>query len=259
MEKFECSIIIPCYNEENNLKRGVLDEVANFLKTVKFNYEVLICNDKSTDNSLVLVKEFIKSHPKFRVLDLPKGGKPGAIWGGLQVAKYSIVLFTDMDQSTPIKEINKLLPFYQQNYDIVIGSRGGDREGNGFLRLLGSKVFSTLRNTLLRTNIIDTQCGFKSMKTELAKELFPKLAVIKNIQRGGGWRVSAYDVELLFIAQKLGYRVKEVPVLWKNEDTSTTKGDANAKYIMESKRMAQEIWRVFMNNLKGVYEQTSKK
>ncbi len=253
------SIIIPCYNEENNLKRGVLQEVADFLKDVGYKYEVIICNDKSTDNSLSLVKEFIKTHPKFSVLDLPKGGKPGAIWGGLQEAKYTISLFTDMDQSTPIREIDKLLPYYKKDFDIVIGSRGEAREGSGLLRLLGSKAFSGLRNILLRTNIVDTQCGFKSMKTDLAKKLFPELEVIKNIQRGNGWRVSAYDVELLFIAQKWGYKVKEVPVVWKNEDTSTTKGDANAKYIIESKRMAQEVWRVFINNLKGTYEQKSQK
>lgn len=255
----QISIIIPCYNEENNLKRGVLQEVAEFLKNVKYEYEVIICNDKSTDSSLSLVQDFVKNHPKFRVLDLPKGGKPGAIWGGLQKAKYPIVLFTDMDQSTPIGEIDKLLPYYEENFDIVIGSRGGDREGNNFIRLLGSKIFSGFRNVLLRTNIVDTQCGFKSMKTNLAKKIFPELEVIKNIQGGKGWRVSAYDVELLFIAEKWGYKIKEVPVIWKNEDTSTTKGDANAKYIIESKRMAQEVWRVFKNNLKGVYENKSKK
>jgi hypothetical protein len=93
------------------------------------------------------------------------------------------------------------------------------------------------------------------MRTDLAKKLFPQLEVIKNIQKGGGWRVPAYDVELLYIADKWNYKIKEVPVLWKNEDTSTTKGGANAKYILESKRMAQEVWRVFSNNLKGRYEQ----
>ncbi|MBU1117730.1 glycosyltransferase [Patescibacteria group bacterium] len=251
------SIIIPCYNEENNLKRGVLDEVANFLSQARFEYEVLICNDKSTDNSLSLVKKFAKTHPKFKILDLPKGGKPGAIWGGLQKAKYPIVLFTDMDQSTPISEIKKLLPFYDKDYDIVIGSRGQDRTGFNFIRLLGSKVFSLFRKILLQSPIDDTQCGFKSMKTDLAKEIFPCLNVIKNIQSGQGWRVSAYDVEMLFIAGKMGCKIKEVPVLWQDEDTSVTKGDANAKYLIESKRMAQEVWRVFTNNLKGLYEQKS--
>jgi len=253
------SIIIPCYNEENNLKRGVLDEIDSYLKNIKYKYEVIICNDKSTDNSLSIVQKFVKTHPKFRVLDLPKGGKPGAIWGGLQQAKYPIVLFTDMDQSTPISEIKKLLPFYDKGYDIVIGSRGENRSGFNFIRLLGSKIFSLFRKILLKSSIDDTQCGFKSMKTALAKEIFPRLNVIKNIQSGQGWRVSAYDVEMLFIADKMDYKIKEVPVLWHDEDTSVTKGDASAKYLKESKRMAQEVWRVFTNNLKGVYENKSQK
>lgn len=249
------SVIIPCYNEENNLKRGVLDEVASYLKKAKYSYEVLICNDKSTDNSLKIAQNFAKKHKNFRVLDLPKGGKPGALWGGIQEAKYPLVLFTDMDQSTPISEVEKLLPYYGKKYDIVIGSRGGDRSGFNFIRILGSKVFAAFRKLLLHSSIDDTQCGFKSMKTDIARKIFPRLDVIKNIQSGQGWRVSAYDVELLFIADKLGYKIKEVPVEWQDEDTSTTKGDARAKYIKESKRMAVEVWRVFTHNLKGLYDQ----
>ena len=99
-----------------------------------------------------------------------------------------------MDQSTPLKESAKLLPFYSQGYDIVIGSRGSGREGNNSLRKIGSRVFSFTRNLLLNSNMIDTQCGFKSMKRELALQIFPHLQVIKNIQAGAGWRVSAYDV-----------------------------------------------------------------
>ncbi len=248
------SVIIPCYNEENNLNRGVLKEVYHFLKTQKYPWEVLICNDQSTDNSLKIVQKFAKSHRGFRVLDLPKGGKPGALWGGIQQAKHPLCLFTDMDQSTPISELNKLLPFYAKKYDIVIGSRGNQRTGFGLLRLLGSKVFSIFRKVLLKSDIEDTQCGFKSMKTDIARTIFPRLEVIKNIQGGQGWRVSAYDVEMLFIADKLGYKIKEVPVLWQDEDTSTTKGDQNAKYLKESKRMAAEVWRVFTNNLQGKYD-----
>jgi glycosyltransferase involved in cell wall biosynthesis len=251
----QISIIIPCYNEEENLKRGVLKEVDEFLSSQKkFEYEVIICNDQSTDNSLKLAQDFASSHKKFRVFDFPKGGKPGAIWNGLNVAKYPISLFTDMDQSTPIKEIQKLIPYFNKGFDIAIGSRGGHREGNTFIRVLGSKVFSVLRNLLLKTNIGDTQCGFKSIKTSVAKEIFPQLSVIKNIQKGNGWRVTAYDVELLFIAHKSGYKIKEVPVIWKNEDTSITKGDATARYVKESKQMAQEVWRIFVNNLKGKYD-----
>jgi len=248
------SVIIPCYNEEENIKRGVLTQVENYLSGQKYKWEVIICNDKSTDNSLKIVKQFIQNKPKFKVLDLPKGGKAGAIWGGIQHAQNDIVLFTDMDQSTPLTELSKLLPFFDQNYDVVIGSRGRLRQGNSILRKLGANIFRELRNFLLRTDIFDTQCGFKAMKTELAKEIFPHLAVIKKTQSQTVWRVTAYDVEMLTIAQKWGKRIKEVQVVWNNEDTSITKGDPNLRYINESKEMIIEVWRIFTNNLKGVYD-----
>ena len=104
------SVIIPCYNEEENIKRGVLSEVEKYLSAQKYKWEVIICNDKSSDNSLSLALAFAQTHPNFTVLDLPKGGKAGAIWGGIQQAQYDIVLLTDMDQSTPIHELSKLLP-----------------------------------------------------------------------------------------------------------------------------------------------------
>lgn len=249
------SVIIPCYNEEDNIKRAVLTEVETYLSKQKYLWEVIICNDKSTDNSLSLAKQFSQSHPKFKVLDLSKGGKAGAIWGGIQSAKYEIVLFTDMDQSTPITELSKLLPYFEQNYDVVIGSRGRHREGNSILRKLGANIFRHLRNIFLKTNIYDTQCGFKAMKTNLAKVVFPRLAVIKNIQNQSVWRVTAFDIELLLISQKLGYKIKEVNVDWRNEDTSTTKGDPNIRYLNESREMAGEVWRIFLNKLKGIYDQ----
>lgn len=248
------SIIIPCYNEENNLKKGVLNEVSDFLKTQKFQWEVIVCNDESTDKSLKLVKDFASKHKGFRVLDLPHGGKPSAVWGGIQKAKYPIVLFTDMDQSTPLKEINKLLPFFNKNYDIVIGSRGVSREGNTLLRKIGGAVFLSLRRAVLLRNIIDTQCGFKMFKTEVAKDLFPNLQFFKDKSDKKGWRVSAFDVELLFMAQKWGYKIKEVEVDWQNEDISDTKGNDGARYRKESVQMINEIKRVLVNNFKGVYD-----
>jgi glycosyltransferase involved in cell wall biosynthesis len=249
------SIIIPCYNEENNLKKGVLDEVSDFLKNQKFKWEVIICNDESTDNSLKLIKGFVSKHKGFRVLDLPHGGKPSAVWGGIQEAKYSITLFTDMDQSTPLKELTKLLPFFNKGYDVVIGSRGISREGNSLIRKIMARGFLLGRRLVLLPKIIDTQCGFKAIKTNLAKKIFPNLQFFKDKSDKKGWRVSAFDVELLFMAQKWGYKIKEVEVDWKNEDLSTTKGDDNTRFKKESKQMIQEIIRVIRNNLQGVYDQ----
>ena len=249
------SIIIPCYNEENNLKNGVLNEVYDFLKTQQFTWEVIICNDESTDNSLKIAQDFASKHKGFRVLNLPHGGKPSAVWGGIKEAKYSISLFTDMDQSTPLKELTKLLPFFDKGFDIVIGSRGVSREGNSLIRRIMAKGFLFGRRLVLLHNIIDTQCGFKAIKTDLAKKIFPTLQFFKDKSDKKGWRVSAFDVELLFMAQKWGYKIKEVEVNWKNEDLSTTKGDNSTRFKKESKQMLQEIFRVIRNNFQGVYDQ----
>lgn len=258
MKNISFSIVIPCYNEENNLKRGVLNEVYEFLKTVDHQWEVIIANDESTDNSLKIAQDFSKKHKNFRVLDLPHGGKPAAVWGGIKAAKYPLVLFTDMDQSTPLSEITKLLHF-SDSYDVIIGSRGKDREGNSIVRKLMSSAFLIFRRLILLPNIIDTQCGFKMLKTNVALDLFPNLEFFKDKTEKKGWRVSAFDVELLFMAQKWGYKIKEVPVLWKNEDTSNTKGDDAIRFRKNSQQMAKEIYRIIRNNLNGVYEQDSKK
>lgn len=248
------SIVIPCYNESNNLKRGVLQEVYDFLITQKFQWEVLICNDESTDDSLTILNHLVKKYKNFRILDLPHGGKPSAVWGGIKEAKYPLVLFTDMDQSTPITEISKLIPHFDK-YDVVIGSRGLKREGYSLLRKIGGPVFLFFRRLVFLPNIIDTQCGFKMFRTEVALKIFPELQFFKDTSDKKGWRVSAFDVELLFMAQKWGYKIKEVVVDWRNEDTSNTKGDADARYKKESIQMINEIKRVLINNYKGVYDQ----
>ena len=253
--KLSLSIVIPCYNEENNLKKGVLSEVFEFLKKQDFNWEVIVCNDESTDNSLKSVKEFVSTHKGFKVLDLPHGGKPSAVWGGIKEAKFDLVLFTDMDQSTPLKESLKLLPYFEQGYDVVIGSRGAVRQGATFIRKLMAKVFLSVRRLFILSNIVDTQCGFKAFKTDLAKKIFPNLQFFKDKSDKKGWRVSAFDVELLFMAQKWGYKIKEVPVDWQDEDLSTTKGNDSLRFKKESKQMIQEIIRVKRNDLNGLYDQ----
>jgi dolichyl-phosphate beta-glucosyltransferase len=251
------SIIIPCYNEENNLKRGVLEEVNSFLLTQKFNWEVIISNDGSTDNSLKYLNDFVKTHSHFTVLNCEHGGKPHVVWEGIKKANYPIILFTDMDQSTPLSEVNKLLPYFPE-YDVVIGSRGFSRDGYSLLRKIGGPIFLTLRKFVMLPDINDTQCGFKMFKTEIAKKVFPQLQFFTKDSSQSGWRVSAFDVELLFMAQKDGGKIKEVIVNWRNEDTSITKGDSDSRYKKESIQMIKEIIRVKLNDLAGKYESIKK-
>lgn len=247
------SIIIPCFNEEKNLKKGVLQELALFLSKQKYEWEVLVCDDGSTDNSKKLVEEFVAKHDEFRLLKLNHGGKPHAMYAGVKAALGDIFLFTDMDQSTPISEIKKLLPWFDQSYDVVIGSRGLKREGFSKLRKLASVVFRYLRGLFVLPYIIDTQCGFKTIKSDLAREIFPLLSYFRKESRLAGWSVSAYDAEMLFIADKWGYKLKEVPVEWDDNDISDTKERSTVHFIRQSINMAKEVVNVVVNNGRGVY------
>jgi len=247
------SIIIPCYNEAENLRRGVLEEVNNFLKKQNFSWEVIISDDGSSDESKELIAKFIKDKDNFFLLKNKHGGKPYAVWQGIKKARGKIILFTDMDQSTPLNQVKKLLPYFDQNYDVVIGSRGIKREGFPLYRQLGSFVFFNLRRLFILSDIKDTQCGFKAFKVNVARELFPKMSVLKNWQEATGWKVTAFDVELLYLAQKANYKIKEVLVNWHDEDVAEGK---NRNFIKESRQMLEQIINVKKNDWQGKYEES---
>ena len=250
------SVIIPCYNEERNLKRGVLDEVHQYIAEQPYPWEVIIVNDESTDDSRFLIERFVDRTANCSLFDIPHGGKPAAVWAGIQKARGEIVLFTDMDQSTPIHELSKLLPWYERGFDVVIGSRGTTREGFSIIRRVGSVVFRTFRRLFLLHDISDTQCGFKSCRREAAQRVFPSLQFFKQADRPTGWKVSAYDVELLYLFERCGYSMKEVEVAWQNRDESDTKDQTGqlSRYFTESIEMAKEVLRVKRNQIKGLYD-----
>lgn len=250
MSKIYLSIIIPCYNEAENLKNGVLEEVDQYLKTQKYSWEVIISDDESTDNSWDLVEEFIKGKNNYIHLKNKHGGKPFAVRSGLEKARGEWVLFTDMDQATPIDQLDKLRGNFDQ-FDVVIGSRGIKRKNFSLYRKIASLIFLSFRRLILLGDIIDTQCGFKSLKREVVLKIFPKLEVFKNNVHAKGWRVSAYDVELLFLAEKSGFKIKEVTVVWEDRDISKKK---NRSFVKESMEMLKELIRVRLNDLRGIYD-----
>jgi len=243
------SVIIPCYNEEKNLKRGALDEVETYLKKQPFESEVIIVDDGSTDGSLKFIQRYLKDHSHFKLLENKHAGKPFAVRAGVEKAQGEIILFTDMDQSAPMKEFDKLLPFFKKGFKIVIGSRGQKRAGYSLIRIIGANVFRLIRQAFLLKNIVDTQCGFKAFKNEVVKDLFSRLLIFKEAKETRGWKVSAFDVELLFIAQKRDYRIAEVVVDWEDKDVNPQK-----KYFKESKEMMMEILRVKLNDWRGKYD-----
>ncbi|MFH1601735.1 MAG: glycosyltransferase [Candidatus Shapirobacteria bacterium] len=246
------SVVIPCYNEEANLKRGVLDQVNDYLKKQNYSWEVLISDDGSTDQSLKICSLFAKKHKGFRILKNKHGGKPWAVSQGVKEAQGEYILFTDIDQSTPINQLDKLLPWAKKNYPIVIGSRGLERKDFPLFRRVGAIIFALIRRFLLLRDIKDTQCGFKLFQTSLVKEIFPYLDVLR--QRAKGWVVSSYDVELLYMASVKGAKIKEVVVTWEDEDISTSKGNNYlARYFKEAKKMFFQILQVKRNQWQGKY------
>jgi len=252
MSAIKLSIVIPNFNEKENLDRGVLEEVYTYLKKVSYDYEVIISDDGSTDGSREIAEVFSRSHSGFRVLPNPHGGKAKAVYAGIKAAKGEIVLFTDMDQSTPLKEVEKLLPWFDEDYTVVFGSRGKARANFPWYRQLTSWGFRFVRGLFLLRDVVDTQCGFKAFNTDVAKKIFPMLSVMSDKKVSKGWSVSAFDVELLFLAEKFGNKLKEVDVEWKDEDTSTGK---DKRFIKESTDMLKQILGVKINDLKGMYDQ----
>ena len=256
------SVIIPCYNERENVERGVLKEVEEWLKSSKFkiqnskfnnSYEVIVSDDASTDNSRELVKEFVKKHSNFQLLENEHGGKAWALRHGLEASKGEWALFTDMDQSTPISELDKLMVKAQSGNEVVIGSRGKLRENFSLLRKTASSSFRIFRKSLMLRKIDDTQCGFKLIKREVARKIFEKMMIFEQSGEAKGWVVAAWDVEFLFLAEKYGYKIAEVPVKWSDKDETKGKDRSVMKFVKESLDMLKQLLRVKVNDSKGMY------
>ena len=233
-----------------NLQKGVLDKVEHFLSRQKYEYEVIIVDDGSRDGGVEFAEKFVKENPKFKLLKNPHTGKAGAVSAGMLKAVGEYVLFTDMDQATPIEEINKLLPFKEQ-FDIVIGSRNSQRKGAPWTRALMGKGMILLRTLIVGLRgINDTQCGFKLFKGGVAQKLFARLSTSHNgyKQISGSSVKAGFDVELLLLAQKMGYKIKEVPVEWLYVETR------RVSPIKDSLEAVDDLVRIKLNDLLGKYK-----
>ena len=200
------SVIIPCYNEESRLL-PTIGAVASTMCELDISWELIIVDDGSTDKTAELVKGVPFKNLNFVSL-AENQGKGAAVCAGVRASRASWALFTDADNSTPIEEVAQFLPnMFDGQTDIICGSRAlpeSTVEGRSGLRQLATKTLSALVQLGLRLPVKDSQCGFKAMKTEVALSLL-KYQHIKGF---------SFDMELLYLAQSLGYKIAERPVHW---------------------------------------------
>lgn len=250
MPKVYLSVIIPAYNEEINFRKGLLDEVPKYLEKQNYNWEIIIVDDGSEDQTYNLCQDFAKKYKNIKLIKNPHQGKAETVKTGVKEANGDLILFSDFDQATPISEVERLLPFFP-DYDIVIGSRqvaGAKREKEPFYRHIMGIGFNLVVQFIAVRGIQDTQAGFKCFKSSVAKDLFSHLQVYKIGTRVTGALVTAFDVELLFIAKKKRYKIKEVPIIWHHVKTS------RVNPIKDSLRMLRDVIHIRLNDFKGVYQ-----
>ena len=241
------SIVIPAYNEAVNLKKGVLSQVSDYLKNQKYEYEVIVVDDGSSDNTVQLIRQHIQKDSKLTLIQNSHGGKANAVMTGMLASYGEIVLFTDMDQATPLSEVEKFFPKFDEGFDIVIGSRHG-RKGAPFIRKLSAWGFSILRGIILGLPYNDTQCGFKAFKKEVVEKIVPKIKSEWGVVHFKGGAVNAgFDVELLYLAIKYGYKTAEIPVQWNYVDTE------RVQLIKDALATIYDMIRIRVNDLKGKY------
>ena len=241
------SVVIPAYNEEQNLKKGVLDEVENYLDKKRLDYELIIVDDGSTDSTRDIVKKYIAKNGKFKLIENSHGGKAMAVMTGMLEAKGELVLFTDMDQATPINQWDKFSPKFKEGYDIAIGSRHG-RKGAPMVRKLAAWGFSVLRGIILGLPYDDTQCGFKAFRKNAVEKIIPKIKSEWGVLHFKGGAVNAgFDVELLYLAKKYGFKIAEVDVVWNYVDTE------RVQVIKDAAAAIYDMFRIRINDLKGKY------
>jgi len=227
------SIIIPAYNEEKRIG-PTLSRIYGFLKTKNYEYEVIFIDDGSNDRTISEAKdsELSKADKLKIVKNGMNKGKGFSVKKGILSSAGEHLLFSDADLSTPIEEADKLFNYMEKGYDIVIGSRsiaGSDvKIHQPFYREKMGRIFNFLVNSLLMSGFNDTQCGFKLFKGDIARQIGKELTI-------NGF---CFDVEMLYLAKKKGYRIAEVGIIWENSPQS------RVRVISSSLSMFMDIFRI---------------
>lgn len=237
------SIVIPAYNEERRLPRTLAD-VLEYARRQPYASEIIVVDDGSTDRTADVVRAQQPRVPNLRLVQHPdrvNHGKGAAVRRGMLAARGQFRLFMDADNSTTVDHMERFWPFFDEGYDIVIGSRAvaGARVAVHQARYkeLAGNLGNFVIQSLAVPGIRDTQAGFKVFRERAVKDVFPRL----TIDRWG------FDIEILAVARRRGFRVKEAPITWINDPHSKVKLSSYFEVL-------GEVWRIRRNLRSGVYD-----
>ena len=241
MQSLTYSIVLPAYNESVRIG-ATLEKILAYAAQRGWNAEIIVVNDGSTDTTAEIVREYAKKHPTLQLLENPGNrGKGYSVRHGMLHAGGDIVLFSDADLSSPISEADKLFAAIADGADIAIGSRWLKSElqiqRQPLYRQLLGRIFNLVLRMILGLKFKDTQCGFKAFTGNAAQTIFP----LQKIERWG------FDPELLYLARKFGFTVKEVPVAWSHREGT------RISPLRDGIRMFGEVLKIRWNALSRKY------
>lgn len=231
----ELSVVIPAYNEEKKIRQTIGD-INDRLTDKSVSHEIIVVVNGSNDRTASIVQESMKDFPGLKLINLPAGGKGRAVKTGMLKAQGNYRLFMDADNSTPITYFFDALVYLKNGYDVVIASI---RQKNS--HIVGKEMFykrffgwgsNMVSQILILPGIKDTQRGFKIFSAKASDDIFNRVGII-------GW---GFDMEVLAIARHLGYRIKEIPIIWKNDPNSRVKIWAYPKTLMDTLKIRWNLW-----------------
>ncbi len=238
------SVVVPAFNEETRIS-GTIERIGSYLKENFAEYEIIIVDDGSTDGTAEVITDLGRKFGNIRLVRYPENaGKGYAIRKGVLSSQGDLLLISDADMSTPIEEVERLIPFIHGGFDVVIGSRGLEESDiivrQPWYRQNMGKIFNLIVRVLVIGGIRDTQCGFKLFKGDVSRTLFAK-------SRIDGF---SFDVEILALAREAGYEIKEVPVKWVNSPNS------KVRLMRDPIRMFLELFKIRAYLLAGKYNKS---
>ena len=234
------SIVIPAHNEAQRLPPS-LEKIDAFLSRQDFTYEVLIVENGSTDGTLSVAESFVEKMPYLRVIHEAQRGKGLAVKRGMLEAVGEYRFFCDADLSMPIEQVLRFIPPELADGEILIGSREvpeSSRIDEPAYRHLIGRVFNAMVRWTVLPGLQDTQCGFKCFRGDIADKVFP-LQTLTGM---------SFDAEVLFIARRMGYKIREVPIDWYFNP------DSRVRLVQDSLRMAWDLLDIRLKSGRGAYD-----